>query len=194
MKIKLLITGIILAITMGIQTAQATPLRLDYTVTDNGNNQYAYQFQLILDNNDNSWVSGQGWGVIRFGNGVRGESGPRLTNFVGDDSALPVGPFTTYIDPTGLFGPGLDGADPNDNSKAAIWVPTAVGQSLYWSGTSNVNLAQGQLNFRAARTVGMPGSSGVATLVDSIQVIPEPGTMVLAGMGLLLLGAKTRRS
>jgi len=42
----------------------AAALRLDYRVTDLSGGQYQYDFELVLvlDNADNSWSSGQGWG------------------------------------------------------------------------------------------------------------------------------------
>ena len=47
--------------------ALATPLRMDYSVSDLGGGIYDYEFALVLDNNDSSWSAGQGWGWIIFG-------------------------------------------------------------------------------------------------------------------------------
>ena len=37
--------------------ANATPLSMDYVVTDIGGGTYQYDFTLTLDNNDGSWVA-----------------------------------------------------------------------------------------------------------------------------------------
>ena len=47
--------------------AQATPLRLDYSVTDLGGGLYDYNFILVLDNNDSSWAAGQNFNWIIWG-------------------------------------------------------------------------------------------------------------------------------
>src|SRR5262245_27065220 len=79
--------------------AAATPLRLDYCVETRGRGTYPYVFPLVLNNNDNSWASGQGFGWIIFGDEPgppQGSGIPPLTNFLGDPASLPAGPFTQF--------------------------------------------------------------------------------------------------
>ena len=186
MKIKHILLGALLFISMGMGTAQATidpfadPLRLDYIVTSIGDNRYNYNFTLTLTNEDNSWSSGQGWGQIRFGNTPHFQQFP-LTDFVGDTSSLSGTPFTHFSTPVTFYGPGLEGPH---------WIPTAIGQSISWSGTSTAALGGRELSWSTLATTGGAKSIPIYTVANPI---PEPGTFVLAGMGLVtLLGLRRR--
>ena len=180
--------GCLLLISMGPGMAQAAsiPLRLDYTVTPTDNNRYHYNFTLTLTNESNSWRSGQGWGAIRFGNPLSPPGPSPLTDFVGDVSSLSNTPFNRFVAPTQWVGPGI-------SRYGVDWVPTAVGQSISWSGTSTADLGQGELYWRPH------AGSGGALLFQSSEAfrtnpIPEPGTFVLAGMGLVsLMGLRRRK-
>ena len=184
MKIKHMILGALLFIAMGLGTAQAAslPLQLSYTVTPIENNRYNYDFTLTLTNEDNSWVSGGGWGEITFGDSTQLGTYP-LSNFVGDVSSLAGTPFTRFDGVSGFFGPGVSGN---------IWYPTAVGETIGWSGTSTADLAQGELLWNTHTTIGFAAEIQYAVAVRT-NPIPEPGTFVLAGMGLVsLLGLRRR--
>ena len=122
--------------------AGASPLRFDYSVRDIGSGLYDYEFRLILDNNDDSWVAGQGWQWIVFGDNPDGyDAASPLTDFTGDTSDLPIGPYDSYGTTTGA----VDHAGPTLEFRVHFWTPTAVGQYLHWSGTSTANLGQGEL-------------------------------------------------
>ena len=98
---------------------------------------FDYEFRLKLTNLDGSWVPGQGWRWLIFGDQ---ESQPtNLLNFIGDPGDLPIGPWTRYQTSGGFhngptLGPVLD-----------YWIPTGVGETLRWSGTSTVDLPNGEL-------------------------------------------------
>ena len=160
----------------------ATPLRLDYSVADIGGGLFDYEFSLVLDNHDGTWSPGQGWGWIIFGDAPFSMS--PLTGFVGDISDLPIGPYTHFASSGG----GHNG--PTLGSAGAIWSPTAVGDTLNWSGTSTADLAQGELLFSTLlrQNNAVLANFEVAMRSDPSPV-PEPSTWLLMGTGLIgLLG------
>ena len=56
-------------------TVLATPLRLDYVITDLGGGVYKYDFTFVVDNNDGSYMAGQTWRWFVFGDAP--SPGPR---------------------------------------------------------------------------------------------------------------------
>lgn len=117
----------------------ATPIALDYEVSDLGGGLFDYEFTLELDNNDGSWATGQGWRWFIFGDALSSSS--PLTDFIGDTNDLPVGPWSGFSSSSG----GHNG--PTFANVMDYWVPTAIGETLSWSGTSTADLAQGGLLF-----------------------------------------------
>ena len=167
--------------------AQATPLGLDYAVDNIGGGLFEYEFSLVLDNNDNTWTSGQGWRWFIFGDALSSPS--PLTDFVGDVSNLPVGPWTFFT----TSGGGHNG--PTFGSVLDYWIPTAIGERLSWSGTSTADLAQGELLFSTlAGTLGgaVAADSEVANRIDSVPVPEAPGIALLV-VGLAVLGLSKYR-
>lgn len=187
LRTALLSVSIILSST-GI--AQASPIRLDYAVNDMGGGLFDYEFSLVLDNNDNSWAPGQGWRWLIFGDAPYPSSSP-LTDFVGDLGDLPIGPWTGY----GASSGGHNG--PDLQSVLDYWVPTSIGETLSWSGTSTANLAQGDLLFSTiAGTLNnaIAADFEVANRIDYGAQIPEPSGIALLAMGLMALGLSKRRA
>ena len=185
MKVKTIVMVCLFSILMGFTLAHASPIRLDYTINSVENDRYNYEFTMVLDNADGTWRSGQRFGAIRFGSQGGDQTSVPLTNFVFDQSDLPVGPFTATRSATQVSGPGLTGI-------TQLWTPTAVGQSLSWSGTSDAFLEQGELYWRPHSTFGRSGGIQLQ-VANHLNPIPEPGTLALAGTGLLLMMAMTRR-
>jgi hypothetical protein len=130
-------------------SVQATPLQLDYTVEAEDEGWFKYDFELSVDNNDDSYEPGQSWRWIVFGDAPSGSSSP-LTNWRGDlaNSSPWISSFKTT---TGSHnGVTLyDSRDENysNGSVLAYWTPTGIGDSLFWSGKSTANLQQGELLF-----------------------------------------------
>src|SRR5690348_4755689 len=132
--------GCAVSMAVGLMLVLATPSRanvldLSYTATPDGPGIYLYNFQLTLTNTDGSWAPGQGWDWIIFGD-CAGPCTSPLTNWSGLSQDSPFVGFTTSSG--GHNGPTLN---PVINS---YWVPTAVGDTLKWSGTSTADLGQGQ--------------------------------------------------
>jgi hypothetical protein len=172
--------------------AQAASLNLNYTVENLTDGWFNYSFQLKVDNTDNSYVPGQGWGWIIFGDELNTfDSEGALTNWVGDSSrSLPwinFGiSFGNHNGPTLYGNPG--------NIELTLWTPSNVNDYLYWSGKSTANLPQGELLFSTLETLNgaTPADFKVANQVDSLAV-PEPLTVFGSILGLGVLGAVKRK-
>ena len=190
---KNILLGTLFILSMGLCTAQAasTPLRLDYTVTPTDNNRYYYDFTLTLTNDDNSWVSGHGWGNFRFGNSPDNQTPIPLANFVGDLDSLADQPFDTFSPAAPIHGLGPLVSD--TTSTLGTWFPTAVGDSVGWGGTSTANLEELRWSVHKSTAVGFNFPRLFSATAHRIDPIPEPGTFVLAGMGLLSLMGLRRR-
>jgi hypothetical protein len=175
---------LVLGMSASVTAVQAGPLALNYTVTQLGGGIYDYEFSLILDNNDNSWSLGQGWNWLTFGDAL--SSPTPLTDFIGDPNDLPIGPWTGYTFSSGYHnGPTFIAGGP--------WVPTSVGETVYWSGTSTANLVQGELLFSALHS-----SNGAVLpnfeIANRIGTVPVPAADWLFGSGLLgLIGVARRK-
>ena len=131
--------GSVAALALLPSSARATPLRLDYIVTNIGGGLFDYEFFLTVDNNDNTYAAGQGWRWLIFGDIQNAPT--NLTNFVGDPGDLPIGPWTFY----GTTSGGHNG--PNLGFVLDFWIPTGICDSLFWSGTSTANLPEGDLDW-----------------------------------------------
>ncbi len=171
MKMRLGLAAL-LSITAGA-AAQNNPLKLEYC-TQPGGLGTVYTFKLTLDNHDNSWVAGQGWGWIMFGDIINPTGTPPIysliNDFVADPSYWPAGPFDSLTSAGGYHnGPTLgpiivpdpDHPDPNDPLHWiwVAWYPAAVGDSITWGGTSATLVPDGQMQWSALVVHG--GASGI---------------------------------
>ncbi len=155
----------------------ATPIRLDYVITDLGGGLFDYEFTLVLDNNNNSWQAGQSWDWLIWGDQQSART--NLTDWVGDESDLPVGPWTEYTSSSGFH----NGPTFLDFPDFIGWEPQFIGDSLSWSGTSTAFLDQGELLWS---TLLGNGGAKLATF-EVANLIPAPATLsllALAGLGL----------
>ena len=177
-----------------ISPAQAASLNLNYTVENLTDGLFNYSFQLKVDNTDNSYVPGQAWRWIIFGDDPTWNTGKgTLTNWVGDLSKS--SPWIASFDNTSGShnGPTLIG-NPG-NSVLAWWTPSDVNDYLYWSGKSTAKVPQGELLFSTlAGTLNgaTPADFKVANEVDS-EAVPEPLTVFGSILGLGVLGAVKRK-
>jgi len=163
-----------------IGPAVALPLQLEYGVNQLSGNVYRYDFFLKLDNHDNSWIAGQGWRGIIFGDAFQTAS--PLANFSGNLQSFSGGPWTGFELASGDHnGPAL-------SPFLDFWVPANVGDSVHWSGFSSANLTQGQLFFSTLASTQNNGLRAIMQEAERIVVvIPEPSTiaMMLIGLGVL---------
>ncbi|MEO1008053.1 MAG: GC-type dockerin domain-anchored protein [Planctomycetota bacterium] len=144
--------------------AAAQSLELEYTVTDIGGGQFEYEFFLTPDD---GWAAGMAWRWFIFGDEPRdaaGEPGETpLTDFVGDLSSLPIGPWTGY---------GTTGGSHNGPNLAPVldyWTPASADETLTWKGTSTADLGQGEMLFSTiAGTLGgaVAADFAVATRIE----------------------------
>ncbi|QOJ00124.1 MAG: hypothetical protein HRU70_06335 [Phycisphaeraceae bacterium] len=143
------------AIAGGVASAQ--PLEMTYSVSDADGGLYRYEFALTLTNSDGSWVPGQGFGWVIFGD--RQQDISPINDFVGDPSYLPVGPFECYSGSGGFHnGPTFCiGRFVNDQFELAYWVPESVGESLVWAGTSSVDVPEGEMLWSNLLAIGGAG-------------------------------------
>ena len=166
---------IVLAAAAVCSTATATPLRMDYAVTDLGG-VYDYEFWLTLENDDHSWTYGNGWAWVIIGDAQQTSS--PLYDWAGDNGDFPVGPWTYWTSSSGYHnGPTL-------GYVLDYWIPENVGETLYFSGTSSVLLHEGEMLWSSIVTTG--GASTVEW--DVAHLIPAPGAL-----SLLALASLTRR-
>ena len=201
-----------------ISPAQAASLNLNYTVENLTDGWFNYSFQLKVDNTDNSYVPGQAWRWIIFGDTDAWAHLPllneshldgRLTDWVGDLSKS-----SSWI---GLFsGSGgahngitlipLSGREHTSDSIWTWWTPSDVNDYLYWAGKSTANLQQGDLLFSTITGTlngATPANFKVANRVDSLNGatapdddspdVPEPLTVFSSILGLGVLGAVKRK-
>jgi PEP-CTERM motif len=165
--------------------ANATPFTLDYTVTDVGPN-FQYNFELVLDNHDGSWVAGQGINWLIVGDAQNSPSPfatdlPHYANFF---TTVPIGAFGTTSGGA-HNGPTLCWADCVSND----YVPTAIGDTLSFLGLSSIFLGAGDLLWS---DFGGPGGEIQASFetanFQGIAPVPEPSTWAMMLLGFAGVG------
>ena len=177
-------TVALLAFILAVPAGFATPLALDYSVTAVGTS-YHYDFTLTLDNHDNSFSVGQGFGWLVYGDAM--QSASPISDFVVDPASFNVGPWTSPA-MTGGFHNG-----PTFNFVLDAWTPVTVGDSLSWSGTSAIDA--GSLMFSTLHnTGGAVGADFEAANKVASSSDPDGGaTAALLGAGMIGLAALRRK-
>ena len=178
-----------------VGSANATPLSLSFGTNDLGGS-YQYDFTLTLDNHDNSWVLGNQWDWIIFGdtdfdnnysgfdvNG--GLSGG--TDWATLSTSSPISSITTSAG--GHNGPSLA-----IDSKGVVlpgWLPTFIGDSISWSGISSVYIASDELFWSSliagggADAVYFEQANGMFFEQVNLASVPEPGVFALFSSGII---------
>lgn len=178
-----------------VGSANATPLSLSFGTNDLGGS-YQYDFTLTLDNHDNSWVLGNQWDWIIFGdtdfdnnysgfdvNG--GLSGG--TDWATLSTSSPISSITTSAG--GHNGPAL--AISSNSVALPGWQPAFVGDSISWSGMSSVYIASDEL-FWSSLIVG-GGANAVYFEQANLATVSEPSIIALIGAGVIGLIGLARR-
>lgn len=205
MRFQALLAAAAAALSLGVGGAQAatvTPLRLDYAITAQAGGTYLYDFDLVLDNNDGSWVAGQEWDWIVFGDragSVNAPSGFCPTGCSQADLAR-ITPITPGLTGNGSGG-GFQGPMVQWNGGPALpgWEPTAVGQKLEWTYTSSILLSQGALYWSTvvvgdgARAAQFNVANLTSAQLTPPSAAPEPAAWALMIGGFGLAGAALRR-
>lgn len=180
--LKKCISGAVALATFAIvSSAQATPLRLDYIVTDLGGS-YQYDFTMTLDNNDGSFVAGQefDWFVIGA-TPTPGGLFPEGEAFFTNIPANFMSTFTYGVSygPTLGFGPNVVGIG---------WAP-ALGDSFEFTGISTLLVAEGELLWSniIRSNSDAPTSFEVANQIH-VSAVPLPAALPLYGAGLAIVG------
>jgi hypothetical protein len=171
--------------------ASATPLRLDFSVNNVGGGIYHYDFTLSVDNHDNTYAAGNGWGWLIFGD--QSNAPTNLTNFVMDAGVYPVGPWTDITSSGGghngpTFLPLHTGAP---DFLGVAWIPTGIGASIHWAGTSTANLGDGQLLF-STLTYNVGGAVAADFEPGHLTAVPEPATLAALTIGIAALTRRRR--
>ena len=174
--------------------AHATPLRLDYSIAETSDliggfdfgTYYRYDFTLVLDDNDGSWVAGQEFDWFVFGDGPTGSAFDSTW-----DWHIPGDP-TLYQHSTsgGHNGPTIGYAG---SVVLPGFAPTALGESIEFSFRSRTFLGAGDLLW--SNLVSSPGATNASfATANYISAVPLPasGLMLLAGLGAAAAARRKR--
>ena len=192
MKIRLALLPLALCAAL---PAEAATLVLDYSVANNPNGTYRYNFSLRLANQNNTWTPGQQWDWIIFGDrsGFGQPSGFCETgicsqNFFNFTSSDPLARLTDSgggsQGPTIFYG---------DSVVLPGWQPANVGDTLNWSGDSQILIGSGQMFWSTLVTGG--GAERYqfqAANLTGAGAVPEPATWAMLILGFFGVGAAIR--
>lgn len=172
--------------------ASAAPISLNWDVTDLGGS-YQYDFELVVDNNDGTFVQGMAWDWFVIGDAPFGS--PRLfPERAGFFTSVPTG-WTASSTGGSSNGPSLNfGA----TALTPYWTPT-LGEKVMFSGVSSALVAEDALLWSALRSSG--GAPGVrrevATFTESTpSAVPLPAGawLLIGGIGALATLRRRRDS
>jgi ELWxxDGT repeat protein len=120
-----------------------SPLRLDYSVSPAGPI-FNYEFTLTLDNHDGTYLPGQGWDWLVYGDVPSGLS--PINDFV---ATSPSPYFNWYY---GRTSGNHNGPSWTPFHPGRYWIPSNIGDSLSWKGDSATYVPAGSLKFSTLNT------------------------------------------
>ncbi|MHA6262627.1 VPLPA-CTERM sorting domain-containing protein [Arenibacterium sp. CAU 1754] len=163
--------------------ANASPFTLYYDVQANGSN-WDYDFQLVLDNNDSSFVAGQSfdWFIIGDAQSSASPFSEGFTFF----TDVPSG-WTATSSSGGHNGPTLCFVP---SCASPYWLP-AEGDQLTFSGSSSTYLAEGDLLW--SNITGSNTTQFASAVKGLPSPVPLPAGLPLLASGAVLLGLLRRR-
>lgn len=159
--------------------ASATPFTVYYDVTDLGGS-YQYDIDVVLDNNDGSWSSGQEFDWFSFGNQTDASAGGGAFGdpVVNGAPAL----FTTEVSTGGANGPTLcvDTCSVGDGG----YVPS-LNETFSFTILASTFLGAGELLWsNLSATGGNASQFNIAVLGDPMSEVPLPAGALLFLTGL----------
>lgn len=177
------------ALWAGAQTCLALPITLNYQVTNLGSI-YQYDFDLVLDNHDNSWTLGQQWDWIVFGDRVGGYPNAEAITCLdwiwgtSDPGVLGACTWGYMSGNTVAFGDG--------HVLLPGWTPAFIGDTLSWSGTSTTLVADGSMYWSTLQASN-GAKTGEFLLANRVSNVSEPSSLLLISLGLIGLGVMRRK-
>ncbi|MEM9633866.1 MAG: hypothetical protein AAGA50_21225 [Pseudomonadota bacterium] len=175
----LMLSGAVGAIALAMSSAQATPFRLDYSVTDIGGT-YQYDFDLVLDNNDGSWNAGQEFDWFVIGDARWGNSSP-FSEGGGFFTSLPAG-WNGQSSIGGHNGPTLG----YGGVSLPGYSPLAIGDVFSFTGVSSTLVANGEL--RWSNLLGSYGNNANYEVANQVSAVPVPAALPLALSAFAAIG------
>jgi len=184
--LKSLLLGLASLLATSFAPANSSPFSLSYSVTSVGPN-FQYNFDLKLDNNDGSWIAGQGfnWFIVGDANGSPSLFTEGSDFFV--PASVPAG-FVAAASGGGHNGPTLCFGGCGDSPG---YVPTAVGDSIMFAGISATFLAPGDLLW--SNLLYTSGATGADFHPAIASAVPEASTWAMMILGFAGVGFVTYR-
>ena len=165
-----------LGLTFCTSVVFADVTQMTYRKTDIGGGTFQYDFTWTLTNDDGTYLPGQGFNWIIFGDASSSTS--TLDDFVLLSETFPNPNLGFTFSSGGHNGPTfLDTV----NISTDGWIPTGVGDSVMWSGTSLHNVPNGAILFSSLIPIN---GANAPNFQVALEVVPEPACGMIASLVL----------